>query len=160
MDRKGTVADSVYLVITLFAVAMMIVLGYKVFDSANDHLQDTDNIPQSGKDVSQNFYDSYVTVFDYGFLTILVFLFLATVILGAMVNTSPILFFLSTFLTLTVIVLAAIFANAYDEFQSTSQMSVYAAQFTIIPFVMQHFVVIISVFLLVVAGITYMRVRA
>ena len=160
MNRKASIVDSIFMVVILFAVAISFVLGYKIYDTMNTHIQGADTIPDSGKAVSQNFYDSYVTIFDYGFLFILIILFLATVVLGAMVDTHPVLYFISAFLTLIVIILAAIFANTYDEFRDTSSISAYASQFVIIGFVMEHFVSIITVFILVVAGITYMRVRS
>lgn len=159
-NNKGTVIDSVFYVVIIFALGILAVLGYKVYDAVNTHIQNLDTIPQVGKDVSQSFANKYVTIFDYGFLMALVFLFLATVVLGAMVDTTPILFYLSSFLTLIVIVLAAIFANVFDDFRDQSAMTAYAAQFTIIPFVFEHFVPIITVFLMTVAGITYMRVKA
>jgi len=158
--RRGTIIDSVFYVVIVFAVAILAIIGYKVFSAVNDHIQGLDTIPDVGKEVSQSFANKYVTIFDYGFLMVLVFLFLATVVAGALVDTHPFLFFLSSFLTLIVIVLAAIFANTFDEFRNQSAISSYASQFVIIPFVFEHFVPIITVFLMTVAGITYMRMRA
>ena len=157
---KGTVVDSIFYVVIVFAVGIMAVLGYKIFDNVNTHLQGMDEIPDVGKEVSQSFNDKYVNIFDYGFLFVLVMLFLATVVAGALVDTHPFLFYLSAFLTLFVIVLAAIFANAFSDFSAQSEVANYVSQFTIIPFVFDHFVLIITVFLMLVGGITYMRVRS
>jgi hypothetical protein len=107
----------------------------------------------------QDFKNRYVAVFDWGFMFVLIGLFLALLIGSALFDTYPFVFYISAFLLVFVVLLAAIFGNAFDEVANSADISASYAEFTIIPYVMQHFVQIIIVLLFIVAAVTYVRLN-
>lgn len=157
--KKGSVVDTIFYVVVIFLLSLLTILGYRVLTDVNDNLQGQDAIPDAAKSRLQGFSDNYATLFDYAFLTVVIFLFIAVLLSGMLVDVHPAVYFIAVFLLFFVLTVAAIFGNAYVEFEENTALSDYAADFTIIPFVLHHFVEIIIVFGFAIAIITYARVR-
>jgi len=159
--RRGTAADSIFYVVLIFLFAVVIIVGYKVSDGINDAIQEQDRIPASGKGYVDSFHNRYANIFDYGFLIIVVFLWIATIVSGMLFETHPALYFVAAFMLFIVLLLAMVFGNVYAELEATESLAAYNVddEFPIIHFLMQHFAQTMAVFLFTVAAITYARMR-
>jgi len=159
MNRRGSVTDTLFYVVVIFLLSLLTILGYRVITDVNDNLQTQDAIPTAAKSRLQSFTDNYATLFDYAFLVVVIFLFIAVLLSGMLVDVHPAVYFIAVFLLFFVITVAAIFGNAYVEFEENTALTTYAADFTIIPFVLHNYVQIIIVFGFAIAVITYARVK-
>lgn len=163
MNKEATIVDSVFYIVIVFVLAVAIVIGYRVADDINTHIQGVsdEQLPTASKEVVSGFNDRYAAVFDYGFLIVFIFLLIATIVTGMMFDTHPALYFVSAFLLFILIILGAIFANTFEEFTATDQLATMDIEnnLPIIYFFMTHFVAILVVFLFLVMGITYARAR-
>ena len=157
--RKGSIGDSIFFVLAIFFFAVLVIFGKLVMENVNNELQDVDEIPDDAKTRLDSLDSNYATIFDYAFLIVVVLLYIATIVAGLMVDTHPAIFFAAAFLLIFVLVASAILANTFVEIEESAEISVYADQFTIVPFFMHHFVEILVVMLFSIAIVTYARTQ-
>ncbi len=158
-NKKGIVVDAIFLIVVVFMFAFMAVIGYLVMSKFNDSMQGDKQAPDLAKSMSQKFTSRYVALFDYGFLTLLVLLFVVTLVSGMMFETHPAFYVISFLLMVFLVIVMAVFGNTFYDFRNNSNIAPYASQFVIIPFVMDHFVAILVVLLMVISVVTYARMQ-
>lgn len=142
--KKGGIIDIALVIVVLFIVAIGSLIAYKLLFSINEHMQDSNIIVDEQKQAVQNATDLFPNLFDYVFLIIFVILFLAVVVSAAMLPSAPMYFFISCFAMVFLLVLTAALGNAFYD-ASTVNLASERAAFTIIPFVMDNFVLMIAV---------------
>lgn len=158
INKKGSLLDPLLIIIILFAFGFMAILGYKVSDSLNDSIQSGTALQQSQKDLVQSFHDSYISIFDIGFLVVFVLLFVGILIGSYLIDTSPVFLPIFLFLSIFLIILTAILGNVFYD-GTTGSLAVERASFPIITFIMNNFLKIIIITILCSATIMYGKSR-
>ena len=147
--KKGFVSNLAVLLIFGFLLAVTIVISWIWYSSVNDAIQANLNIPDSAKEISQDYADKYVNIWDVVFLVIFVGLILAGVITVLFIDTHPVFFFFTLLATVALLIVGAALGNAYGAFATQDAVSRYASDFIFLPFIMSNILQI----LIVVSGV-------
>lgn len=153
-SRKGNVViEGITVIVVAMAFAMMGVFSYYVFDVLNTDLQADPDMDAKGKEVSQNLYNNYSSLFDNLFLFVFVMLVIFVLVSVFMVDSHPIMFMVSVILLVAVFVVALLLANTYDDVMSEPTMATYANEFTYTGWLMSHLLetMIGVVFMIIIA---------
>ena len=144
MNKKAGVPDGIFYLIAIFAVAIISVTGYMIFTEINTHFQASDNISDSGKTMMDDLHGKYVGIIDSGFLLIFIGILIGTVVGVWFIRTHPALFWIMIPIFAFIIFLGAIYANVFFSFTQNDKIITSAAAFTIIPFIMEYYVWVIT----------------
>lgn len=137
MNRHGFVGDAAYVVAVLFAVALVVVIGIKLFDSWNVAYQDTDASVEA-KAISQELNDRYASLWDGIFMLVFGMFAIAMVVSVAALGTSPEFFFITIIVGFFILGGAAALSNTFLDATNTPELSSSASQLTFIPLVMNN----------------------
>jgi len=143
MNKKGGLDDAVFFIVVLLALSIIFVVGNVIISKVNDEYQASSSISPIGKEISGGLADRYVGVVDGAFLTFFVGVFLAMVIGAFFIRTHPALFWLSIPILAFFIFLAAIYGNFFENFIQNEQIAETISDFTILPFIMNNYVMFI-----------------
>jgi len=158
-NKKGSVGDLFYILMVAVVCAFMFVTGWMMMSKVNAEFQAQDSIATTGKTMMQDSSNRFVATFDNLFLTILIVLYLGAVILAWNIDTNPIFFFISLIVFGVLVLLAAVFGNAFYTFSQNANILTYANDFTIIPLVMNNFVKIMVGLGFGLAGVMYAKTK-
>jgi len=89
-NKKGSVQDLLYVGITLFAFAMVILICFRISTSLNTEFQASDDVDSYGKAAHQQITNMYPGIIDNSFIFVTVILSIGTLIMAAMVRIHPI----------------------------------------------------------------------
>ena len=137
-NKKGSVIDNVFLLISALVLVLIIILGYYILSSVLAAFHASPVIDPTTLVQADNFASKYVSIFDYAFLFILIGLTLTSIIGASMTDTHPILFGVSLILLIVTIFAAMLIQYVYQEIATVGTISIYESQFTIIPYFMGH----------------------
>ena len=144
MNKKGGVPDGIFYLIAIFAVAIISLTGFMIFDEINTNFQASSNIEDSGKTIMSNLHGKYVGIIDSAFLMIFIGVLIGTVVGMWFIRTHPALFWLMIPIFAFIIFLAAIYANVFWNFSQNSKIITSTNAFTIIPFIMNNYAYVIT----------------
>lgn len=138
--RKGNaVLDTMTIFLVMIVLAIASIFGYQAFTEINDDLQNDTDIGNFTKNVSGNLHSIYPSLLDNIFLFAFVLIVIGVIISVFLLDTHPILLFVSVILLISVFVAMLLVSNTYDELMSDSEISVYANQFPYTTWLMTHF---------------------
>ena len=143
--RKGSLFDMLWIVVFMFTLAIFIIIGTMFYFKLNEAMQSAPGISDSGKTIMTRTHDRFISWFDYLFLTVFVGVYLLSLVLAFQIDVHPIFFPLSLVFFIALVIVAAVIGNAFYSFASSSDISTYSSQYTIIPFIMNNYVKIIIV---------------
>jgi hypothetical protein len=142
-NKRGSFVDIIFLVIIIFVLSILIIVGLQVGETLQTGLQP--HLDNTSQDLVSDALDSYPSVFDGIFLTVLIFLTIFIVVTAAMIDTHPVLFILAALLLAALLFVGAILANTFEEIMGDSALSSQAAQFPITMFIMTNLPIFIGV---------------
>ena len=151
MNKKAGVPDGLFYMVAIFAVAIISVVGYMVLSNINDNFQTSNGISSEGKVLTQQIKDKYVGIIDNSFLIILVGILIGTVAGVWFIRTHPALFWIMIPIFAFIIFFAAIYGNVFYNFTTNAKIAPTAADFTIIPFIMNNYVKVITGVVILIA---------
>ncbi len=135
MNKKGDLADILYIVLGVIFLAVMAVPVFIVVSALNDATQTLD-APQEFLDESQKLTNNFPAVYQTWFVFFIGGSWIVTMILAFSVDIRPAWFAASFFIMLAIIFVAMLGANAYDD-AIRSQLAA-SANFPIINFIMAN----------------------
>ena len=144
-NKKGSVQDLLYVGITLFVFALVILIGFRISTSLNTEFQASDDVDAYGKAAHQQITNMYPGIIDNSFLFVTVILSLGTLIMAAMVRIHPIFLPIYLLAWMFVIFLCSVFSNAYSEMAANPDLSALASQMTFMNQVMTTLPFIIGI---------------
>uniref|UniRef100_A0A6H1ZIN2 Uncharacterized protein n=2 Tax=viral metagenome TaxID=1070528 RepID=A0A6H1ZIN2_9ZZZZ len=144
-NKKASVQDLLYVGITLFVFAMVILICFRISTSLNTEFQASDQIDAYGKTAHQQITNLYPGIIDNSFLFVTVILSIGTLILAALVRIHPIFLPIYLLAWMFVIFLCAVFSNAYQEMAANPDLAALAAQMTLMNQVMTTLPFIIGI---------------
>lgn len=142
--KRGSMADIITAVVFLFVFALLIIIGYLAGSQINDALQSS-SIDANAKNLVQEAKNSYVSVFDAVFILVFVGMFLAVLVGAFMIDTNPIVFVFAIIILAFVLFIGAVLSNIFYDITTTADIGPVASEFTFIPWIMNHFLLLIVV---------------
>jgi len=160
MNKKGGIPDGIFYLVAIFAVAIIILVAFLVFDSINDQFQKSTSITTRGKNIVSDLHGKYVGIMDNAFLMILVGILIGTGVGVWFIKTHPALFWIMIPIFAFIVFLSAIYANVFFNFTQNNQVISVANQFTIIPFIMQNYAYIMTGVVILIAILLFSKGKA
>ena len=159
MNKKGGVPDGLFYMVAIFAVAIISVVGYVILVEVNDNFQTNDGISTEGKILTNSIKIRYVEIIDNSYLIVVVGVLIGTVAGVWFIRTHPALFWIMIPIFAFIIFFAAIYGNVYFNFAANSKIATAEADFTIIPFIMNNYVRIITGVVILIAIFLFSKGR-
>src|SRR3990167_1713749 len=157
MNKKAGLPDGFFLIVAFFAIAIIFIFMWVIISNVNTEFQDSDYITSEGKNISQSLTNRYVNLFDKAFLFIVLGLGFGVIAGAWFINSHPALFWISVPILAFTIFLGALFANIFTEIVANDEITTFADDFNYIPFIFDNFVVIITIFILLLALTLYAK---
>ena len=158
-SKKGSVQDLLYVGVTLFAFAMVILICFRISTSLNTEFQASDKVDSYGKAAHQQITNLYPGIIDNSFVFVTVILSIGTLIMAAMVRIHPVFLPIYLLAWMFVIFLCAVFSNAYGELAAHADMAPLATQMTFMNQVMTTLPFIIGIVGALLAIVMYKAYR-
>ena len=136
MNKKGFFGDIGLVIAIMLLIAVMTIIGYKVFTSYNEKWQANDSVDSNAKALVQQNKDRYVALWDGIFMFIFAMLCIALFISVAAIGTRPEFFFISLILLVIFIGGSAMISNVYEDVATSPQLNTTSSEFNFIPFIM------------------------
>lgn len=152
--------DLIFLVVTLVAFAILILVGTKAAMTINDAIQGTDFFDATSKNMSKEMIENRMpNVLNYGFITVLVLLWISLLVITYVTDIHPAFLVIGLLLGLFIIYLMTQAANVYLDVSASSALVETASEFTIITWVMQHIIPIGLIIVFSVLVVAYAKAR-
>jgi len=146
MSSRGSVADSIFVIVICFAMAFGAVIGLTIFNSfSNEALK----MPAFNTSIGQNVSAKVTSGFsalDYAFPLLFIGANIAAVFLSFMIRAHPIFLIFALLMLAFAIVLAAVFSNTYYELASSAALQNASNSLTLTGFVMNNLVLLQMIF--------------
>ena len=156
-SKKGSVQDVIFIATSLLAIAVVVLIVFKISDEIKTKIDGNANIAKydtssRGRNAFAEVNGMYSGVIDNSFLFLAVGLAIVAIALAAMVRIHPVFFFFFLFILFIIIFLCGVFSNIYqeiaeeDEFQELAERLVFITNIMrFLPFIVGTFGMIISI---------------
>jgi len=157
INKKAGLPDGFFLIAAFFAIALIFILMFVIVSKMNDEFQDSSVIDANAKALSSELVGKYANLFDKMFLFIVIGLMFAVLAGAWFINSHPALFWISVPILAFTIWIGALFANIYKEITANDKISSYVSSFGYTNFIWDNFVVVITVFVLMLGLALYAK---
>lgn len=160
IGRKSSLSDIGMMMAMIFTISIVILITYKVSDSINDKIQNSDTISElSGatraRTSMDNMNNHFSGIIDNSMLLIVFGLGVVAIILAMLVVVHPIFFFFYVILLTIIIFISAAFSNVYQEMALQPDMASVAADLVFTSTIMIYLPFIVGFLGFLVAIIMY-----
>jgi len=140
--RQGSLQDMVYVGAVALGVAITLLVAFQL---NSDITEQFDNSTMINNTRPMEQAQTSLQIFDYGFITILISLLVATILLAYQIPTNPIFLPVSIIFLAVLVLLGTIYVNVFDKFSQTSFVQSAANSLPWVTTVMQNFHIISAV---------------
>lgn len=140
-NKKGNVFDSLDLGVALIGVFILMMIVGVLIQSFNTQIQTSTGMTPEAKTSSASINTRLPLIFDGGFLLLYVGLSLAAIFSAFTIQTNKLYAIFSILILGMIAVISFILSNIYDAFTNQPIISVYLANYHIIPFIMNNYVI-------------------
>jgi Na+/melibiose symporter-like transporter len=127
------------MLVTGIFLGISLIVIFMVFSNINTNIQNSSEFNQEAKEPMETWTNSYTTVYDAVFILVYIGFGIAGLIFVALLDTTPIFYFLVWIADMILLYVSALLANSYAAFQSNPAVQPFAQQFEGIQFVMSNF---------------------
>lgn len=160
MRKKGMMADLMFFGVFCTIFIIIILVGGKMLDSYNDKYQAMNTSSTGiGQDMLDTQNDRYSSIFDWIFLSVVVFFVIGLIISFSLIDAHPAMFFIVFILFIFIIIVMGILGQVFEEFSSDSAMAETAAGFPMTGFIMENWVIFSVVLGMVALGVLFAKLR-
>ena len=146
MNKKGYVQDFLVYGIMLFLIAVGSIVGTVIVTEFNTKFQGMDDMSTATKEISSSNADRFSKVFDWAFIMVVFGFAIAIIASLYVLNTHPALFFPVVIVFGIILIAIGIIGNVFDKFSNASSISSTVAEFTMMGWIMDHYVLVVLVF--------------
>lgn len=137
-QKKASVEDTFFLAIMLIIIAIIFVFSLSIMQIGNAVYQNSSVTPAMSADIQET-TDNYPGILDNMFLAMYIGSFLAVILLSLRISTDPAYFFVAVLFMFVIGIVVPFILNAYFGATETAEGAVLVQQFTIIPWIMGHY---------------------
>lgn len=156
---KKAFADFLLIAIVLFALAITVIVCYKVVKVFNNNIQNIATIPNEDKQIISTLRNNYVTIWDGLFLFFFILVFLVLLISASLLDAHPAFFIVMLIVTIVTAFVGMHLANTYAYFVQNPSIAEEAAEFTIVPFFFKNYPTVLAIMGITTAIVLYFRPR-
>lgn len=136
--KGNAVLDGMLILVILVVLSLATVFSYSIFTEVNTDIQNDPDMLPVAKNVTEAYHTVYPSLWDNLFLLIFALLVMGLIVSVFLLDTNPLLMFINLLLIISVLVVAALVANVYDDLASDSTISSAASQFPFIAWISSH----------------------
>jgi len=136
--KANVTIESITILVVVFAMAILAVIGYNLFDEVNTDIQSNTEFSNESKTAMSSVYDRYDNIMDSAIVFVFLGLVLFAIISAFFIDTHPIFFIVSVILLIAVFVISISLGNVYTEIITDSQFSTLAADFVMTNWIFRH----------------------
>lgn len=151
MKKKGQIFDLLYIGFILMSIAIVGMVGYKIVKEYNTMADDSELIDDRSLGLSQDYENNMVNMIDQLFIIILVGISIVTVVSSFFIMSHPVFYFFFVIILSVLAYINGIYANVYQAFSLSEQLSVEANAFVMIPHIMRYFPLVMLIISFVIA---------
>ena len=156
-NKRGSIDDLVYIIGTLLAVGLLILLYGKFTDEFNTAIQANEDVPDDGKVAVSQINDLYGGAIDNGFLFLALGLCIAAMVMAMLVIIHPVFFVFYLIILTIVIFVSAAMSNIYQEAASNPELADIAAKLVFTSHILTYLPYITGVFGFILAIVMYKK---
>lgn len=138
MKKKGFIGDFAFYFIYLFVISIVIVVLYMAYSHFDAGWQNSTGIPDSSKELSAASKTRFLITWNALVALLVIGLFIGIVVLAFVLRSHPAFAMIAI---LVIIVLGGVgmyLANSFHGFASSSGVSSYVEEFSLLPFIMNR----------------------
>lgn len=136
-NKRGQM-DVLFIVVILFALALVVFIGNKFLGELNTAIQTDSDSTAEAKAASADITARYPAIFDAGFIMFFVLVWIAILISAWFIDTTP-MFFIAALIVLAFTVIVGISLNeAYSELITDSEFNTVNTTFPMIHFILNN----------------------
>jgi len=145
-SKKGNaVLDAMFIVVLLITFTLAVIMIKEPYDEIHEAINADPNLSNESKAYMNDYHERYPKIFDGGFLTIFIFLWMAGIITSFFVDTHPIFFIIIVALLVIVLFVTGLLVNSYEEITDTDAYNSIKADFPKSHFIISNLVEVIIV---------------
>lgn len=145
MNKRGDMVDFIFFGLILFIIGVVIIFGSKLIGDFNTRYQDSGASAES-KTIMSNNEGRFTGIFDGLFSLVFILMIIAVFISLFLLPSHPSFFFIMLIAFAFILIPIALLSNVFEDFTTTDSVATEAASFTFMGFIMQHWVIIMTVF--------------
>lgn len=157
--KKGFIGDLGLVMAVLFIIALVVIIGYKIFDSYNDKWQTQTSVSNESKVYIQETHDRYVGLWDGIFMFVFALLTIALFVSATQLGTRPEFFFITLIVLVFMIGASAVISNSYETISTNDSINSTSSQFEFIPFIMINMPYVVLMFGFVIMMALFIKIR-
>lgn len=154
-NKKGSIEDLVFIFVSLFTIAVVILIIFKVSNSLNTEFQASNKINTRGKAAYNSINNLYPGVVDNSMLFLVIGLCITALMFAMMVRVHPVFFILYIIILAILIFVSAAFSNVYQQMAAQTDLASEAAQLTFTTNILTYLPFLIGVFGFLLAIVMY-----
>lgn len=154
-NKKGSIQDLVYIFVSLVAVAVVILIVFKISNELNTEFQGSSKVNARGKSAFNSINNMYPGVLDNSFLILAFGLGIVALVFAMMVRIHPVFLVFFIIILAVIIFVCGVFSNLYQEMANDPELVDVAVQLTFIDNIMTYLPFIIGVFGFLLAIVMY-----
>lgn len=163
MDKKGVIEDIPITIALLFALFIVFIVLHKAYTEIHDSMTLSGAVANGTRaaTILQN-GQTMMNLFDFVFVSILIILFIGLLYFSFQQDSHPIFFFLTLFLMIATIIIAAAFSNAVDSFLGSGSADVFdnqSASFPMSGYIFDHLPLFVAIIMGIGAILLYGKLR-
>lgn len=140
--KRGQVNDFALVIIAPFAIAIIFLIISMIMSDVNTAWQGTD-VNNESKDVFSENEAKFVSMFDNGFMILLVGLVIAGIVGLFVIDTHPILFIVVFIAFIILFLVGAMIANSFSDVTESGDINTELDRYTFVPLIFENFLGII-----------------
>jgi len=145
-NKKGSLTDLIVIGAVLLAIAVSVLLGYRLMDGINDQVGGMAGMPAEATTSATTLTGYFPTVIDISFMLLAIGLGLVTLVLAAMVRVHPVFIPLFIIGLIILLILCGVFSNIYQEMADNEELIEYSDDLTFISHFLTYLPLIVFVF--------------
>ena len=128
----------IFIVAVLFVFSIAAFFIYGFFDDLTEDINADLGISDAAKEPVQNLHRDYPSVFDTGFMIILILMWIGAIVSAFQIDTYPVYFGLTVFALILLLTVPPLLGNAFEETAGDDSLSGYTGSFPKLFWVMTH----------------------
>lgn len=144
LDKKAYIQDILFFGIIVFILAIIVIVGARLNDDFNTNYQAT-NASTTSKEIMSDASGRYDNIFDWMFISVLIFFALSIFATVFLLDTHPVFFWVIIVIFGIILMVLAMIGNVFESFSTDDKFATQVNDLSTLSVVMDNWVIILMV---------------
>lgn len=146
-SKKGNgFLDLMIVIVILLGFGICSIIGYRVFQDLNNDIQADTSLNTEAKNLSNNLYIKYPSLFDSLFLFLVVLLWIFIIVSSAVIDTHPMFFVVTLILLIFGFIISMELSNVFEEWTTEDDINSVISEFPFTYYFLTHLFTVAIIF--------------